>query len=76
MRTEELSTVGNQLKITCKSILSGGGYVSTEYYPGRIKVQSKRCYSFKRMEDLLSNGKKSLFMLTLGVNRKGRQNLN
>ena len=48
-------------------ILSGGWNVSTEYYPGSfraigskvIKVQSKRCYSFKRMEDLLSNERKS-----------------
>ena len=38
MRTEELSTVGNQLKITCKSILSGGGNVSTEYYPGSFRA--------------------------------------
>ena len=59
-------------------ILSGGRNVSTEYYPGSFraigskvnKVQSKRCYSFKRMEDLLSNGRKSP-MLPLGVNRKG-----
>ena len=37
MRTEELSTVGNQLKSICISILSGGGNVSTEYYPGRFR---------------------------------------
>ena len=42
-------------------VLSGGRNVSTECYPGSfraigskvIKVQSNRCYSFKRMEDLL-----------------------
>ena len=36
-------------------ILSGGGNVSTEYFPGSFRaigsksVQSKRCYSFKRI---------------------------
>ena len=44
-------------------ILSEGRNVSTEYYPGnfraiRIKVQSKRYV--RHMEDLLSNGRKSL----------------
>ena len=35
---EELSTVGNQLKSICISILSGGGNVSTEYYPGSFRA--------------------------------------
>ena len=38
MRTEELSTVANQLKSICISILSGGGNVSTEYYPGSFRA--------------------------------------
>ena len=38
MRTEELSTVGNKLKSICISILSGGGNVSTEYYPGSFRA--------------------------------------
>ena len=45
-------------------ISSGGGNVSTEYYPGcfraigsKYKVSGVTC--FKHMEDLLSNGRKS-----------------
>ena len=45
-------------------ILSGGGNVSTEYYPGRFraigskyKVSGVTC--FKRMEDLWSNERES-----------------
>ena len=45
-------------------ILSGGGNVSTEYYPGsframgsKYKISGVTC--FKRMEDLFSNGRKS-----------------
>ena len=42
-------------------ILSGGGNVSTEYYPGSFKAIGSKykvsgVTSFKRMEDLLSNG--------------------
>ena len=45
-------------------ILSGGGNVSTEYYPGSFRATGSKCkvsgvISFKRMEDLLSNGGKS-----------------
>ena len=35
---EELFTVGNQLKSICISILSGGGNVSSEYYPGSFRA--------------------------------------
>ena len=38
MRTEELSTVGNQMQSVCKSIFSGVGNVSTEYYPGSFRA--------------------------------------
>ena len=42
-------------------IWSGGGNVSTEYYPGSFraigsKYKVSSVTSFKRMEDLLSNG--------------------
>ena len=45
-------------------ILSGGGNVSTEYCPGSFiaigsKYKVSGVTSFKRMEDLLSNGGKS-----------------
>ena len=65
-RTEELSTVGNQLKKYMRSliiddILSEGGNVSTEYYSGRFTAIGSKCKvsgvtSFKRMKDFLSNG--------------------
>ena len=64
--TEELSTVGNQLKKYMRSliiddILSEGGNVSTEYYPGSFraigsKYKVSSVTSFKPMEDVLSNG--------------------
>ena len=43
-------------------ILSGGGNVSTEYYPGRFRAKGSKykesgVTNFKRMEDLLSNGR-------------------
>ena len=41
-------------------ILSGGGTVSPEYYPGSFRANKvSGVTSFKRMEDLLSNGGKS-----------------
>ena len=45
-------------------VLSGGGNVSTEYYPGSFRAIGSKykvsgVTSFKRMEDLLSNGEKS-----------------
>ena len=45
-------------------ILSGGGNVSTEYCPGSFRAIGSKykvsgVTSFKRMEDLLSNGGKS-----------------
>ena len=45
-------------------ILSGGRNVSTEYYPGSFRAIGSKykvsgVTSFKRMEDLLSNGRKS-----------------
>ena len=45
-------------------ILSGGGNVSAEYYPGSfkaigLKYKVSGVTSFKLMEDLLSNGRKS-----------------
>ena len=45
-------------------ILSGGGNVSTEYYPGSFRAIGSKykvsgVTSFKRMEDLLSNGRES-----------------
>ena len=65
-RTEELSTVGNQLKKYMRSliidgILSEGGNVSTYYYPGSFRAMGSKCKvggvtSFKHIEDLLSNG--------------------
>ena len=64
--TEELSTVGNQLKKYMRSliiddILSEGGNVSTEYYPGSFRAVGSKykvsgVTSFKHMKDLLSNG--------------------
>ena len=63
---EELSTLGNQLKKHMRSLviddkLSEGVNVSTNYYPGSFraigsKYKVRGVTSFKRMEDLLSNG--------------------
>ena len=59
-RTEELSTVGNQLKkyirlMIIDDILSEGGNVSTEFYPGSFraigsKYKVSSVTSFKRMD--------------------------
>ena len=81
-RTEELSTVGNQLKKYMRSLiindsLNGGGNVSTEYYPVSYRAIGSKykvsgVTSFKRMEDR----KRKLSMLQLGINRKRWQNQN
>ena len=65
-RTEELSTVGNQLKKYMRSliiddILREGENVSTQYYPGSFRAIGSKykvsgVTSFKLMEDVLSNG--------------------
>ena len=71
-RTEELSTVGNQLKKYMRSliiddILSEGVNVSTKYYPGSFRAIGSKykvsgVTSFQRMEDLFQTGAENLLL--------------
>ena len=88
-RTLDLSTVGNQLKKYTRSliiddILSEGGNISTEYYPGSFRaIGSKYKVSGVTMQFqtygrpfVKRERKISLSMLQLGINRKSWQNQN